>query len=173
MGDGMHGAKIALMALVVMAACSRAPNSVDKDAIDQGPDEFSILPAGALEMPESYSTLPAPTPGGTNLTDPDPKGDAIVALGGNPAAASAGGIPASDAALVAAASRYGVPADIRAVVASEDAALLKRATDGGFFGFITRSSYFKVYAQQALDAFAELLRFRAAGVQTPSAPPSN
>jgi hypothetical protein len=149
----MHGAKIALLALVVMAACSRAPNSVDKDAINQGPDEFSILPARPLEMPESYSSLPVPTPGGTNITDPNPG--------------------ASDAALVAAVSRYGVPADIRAVVASEDAPLLKRATDGGFIGFITRSSYFKVYAQQALDAFAELLRFRAAGVQTPSAPPAN
>ncbi len=169
----MRGAKIALMTLVVVAACSRAPNSVDKDAINQGPDEFSILPARPLEMPQNYSALPAPTPGGTNITDPDPKGDAIAALGGRPSAASAGGVPASDSALVAAASRYGVPADIRAVVASEDAALLKRATDGGFFGFITRSSYFKVYAQQALDAFAELLRFRAAGVQTPSAPPAN
>lgn len=169
----MHGAKIALMALIVMAACSRAPNSVDKDAINQGPDEFSILPARPLEMPESYSSLPAPTPGGTNITDPNPGADAIAALGGRPSAASAGGIPASDAALVAAVSRYGVPADIRAVVASEDAPLLKRATDGGFIGFITRSSYFKVYAQQALDAFAELFRFRAAGVQTPSAPPAN
>lgn len=169
----MRGAKIALMALIVMAACSRAPSSVDKDAVNQGPDEFSILPARALEMPGDYSTLPAPTPGGSNITDPDPSADAIAALGGRPSAASAGGVPASDAALVAAASRYGVPADIRAVVASEDAALLKRATDGGFFGFITRSSYFKVYAQQALDAFAELLRFRAAGVKTPSAPPAN
>lgn len=172
MGDGMRGAKIALMALVVAAACSRAPGSVDKEAINTGPDEFSILPARALEMPQDFSILPAPTPGGTNITDPDPKADAIVALGGR-ASASAGGVPASDAALVAATSRYGVPADIRAVVASEDAALLKRATDGGFLGFITRSTYFKVYAQQALDAFAELVRFRAAGVKTPSAPPAN
>lgn len=169
----MRGAKIALMALVVVAACSRAPGSVDKDAINQGPDEFSILPARALEMPQDYSTLPAPTPGGTNVADPNPNADAIAALGGRPSAVNAGGVPSSDAALVAAASRFGVPADIRAIVASEDAALLKRATNGGFFGFITRSTYFKVYAQQALDAFAELLRFRAAGVKTPSAPPAN
>ena len=86
----MHGAKIALMALIVMAACSRASNSVDKDAINQGPDEFSVLPARPLEMPESYSALPAPTPGGTNITDPNPGADAIAALGGRPSAASAG-----------------------------------------------------------------------------------
>ena len=78
-----------------------------------------LLPARPLEMPESYSSLPAPTPGGTNITDPNPSADAIAALGGHPSAANAGGIPTFDTALVAAVSRFGVPADIRAVVASE------------------------------------------------------
>ena len=50
-----------------------------------GPDEFSIIPSKPLVIPENLNLLPPPTPGGTNPADPNPKGDAIAALGGNPA----------------------------------------------------------------------------------------
>ena len=92
------------------------------EAPGDGPDEFSVMPVKPLTQPKDYQFLPAPTPGGGNLTDPNPKADAVVALGGNAAALNTGtAIPSSDAALVTASSRYGVPANTRQVVDTEDA----------------------------------------------------
>ena len=133
-----------------------------------GPDEFSVLPGDPLVIPQ-VATLPPPTPGGTNLADPQPNAAAVAALGGNPSAMNAGGVPASDAALVAAASREGVDPSIRRTLAQEDAAFRSRAAAIGSFG---RARYFRAYRGMALDAYAELERFRDAGAAVPSAPPA-
>lgn len=136
-----------------------------------GPDEFSVLPSAPLTIPDDLSRLPPPTPGGVNPVDANPRAEAIVALGGNPAAAFAGGIPASDGALVAHAGRNGTTADIRALLANEDAAF--RAAAGRFGGLFSRGDrYFSAYARQSLDAYSALGQLRAAGVTTPSAPPA-
>jgi len=113
-----------------------------------------------------------PSPGGRNLTDPNPTGDAIAALGGSQAAGFAGGIPASDMALLGAAGRYGTDPAIRATLAGEDAAFRRRALFANAFNILGRDRYFQAYARQALDAYAELLRFRNLGVGVPSAPPA-
>jgi len=123
---------------------------------------------GPLTVPDTLS-LPEPTPGGANRTDPNPTGQAIAALGGRQSASVAGGVPTRDAALVAHASRNGVEADIRAALAAADEAR-RSSRLGGLFG---RGGYFGLYARDALDAQAELARFRAAGVATPTAPPAN
>ena len=156
----MRKAVLTAMLLLGVAGCNRGGNP--------GPDEFSVLPTRPLTLPASLSALPAPTPGGANLTDPNPTGDAIAALGG--AATLAGGIPAGDAALVAQVSRHGTDPGIRRTLAAEDAGLRARAERGSDQ---TRARYLRVYAGQALDAYAELLRFRNVGVQVPSAPPLN
>ncbi len=142
------------------------------EAPGQGPDEFSVLPVKPLTQPKDYAFLPAPTPGGGNLTDPNPKADAVVALGGSEAALNPNtAIPASDGALVTASSRYGVPANTRQVTAEEDAAYRKRK------GRFTRLRLFKVdryeqaYRRQALDANAQNQAARRQGLETPSAPP--
>ena len=149
---------LTVMLLLSLAACNRGGRA--------GPDEFSVLPTRPIEFPENFSALPPPTPGGMNLTDPNPTGDAIAALGGTQT--NAGGIPATDSALVAAASRNGTDPAIRQTLAAEDAGLLRRATRGAGEN---RARYLAAYAGQALDAYAELLRFRNTGVQVPSAPP--
>ena len=154
----MRKAVLSAVMLLGLAACNRG-GSV-------GPDEFSVLPTRPLELPANLSSLPPPTPGGLNLTDPNPTGDAIAALGG--VQSDAGGVPASDAALVAQASRNGTDPAIRQTLAAEDAGLRRRAQRGQA---LNRARYLRVYAGQALDAYAELLRFRNAGVQVPSAPP--
>ena len=93
-----------------------------------GPDEFSVLPVKPLTQPKDYAFLPAPTPGGGNLTDPNPKAEAVAALGGNAAALNPNtAIPSTDAALVTATSRYGVPANARQVVNAEDARVPQKA----------------------------------------------
>lgn len=165
------GGLVCLAALLVLTACAQRtdPRLSERREISAGPDEFNVLPVKPLQQPESYSALPEPTPGESNLTDPTPKADAVIALGGRPQTERTG-IPGSDAALVAHAGRHGVPADIRTTLAEEDA----RVSPGSrrLFGFLRSKRYFRAYANQALDAYAELERLRALGLRTPSAPPN-
>ncbi|MDZ4093614.1 MAG: DUF3035 domain-containing protein, partial [Paracoccaceae bacterium] len=119
---------VAIGAVLALSACaSGQPKLMNLRATGNGPDEFAILPSKSLEMPKSLADLPAPTPGGANLTDPTPNDDAIVALGGK---AQAGrGIASADSALLAQAARYGADAGIRQTLAAEDLDY-RRANDG-------------------------------------------
>lgn len=162
---------IGLMGAVAVSGCGNKELR-DIRSTGTGPDEFLILPPKPLSEPESYSALPVPTPGGSNLTDSNPQAEAVAALGGNPnALAPSGSIPASDAGLVTAASRFGVQQDVREVVAAEDAAFLKRRRRGGRIKIAPVDRYEQIYEKQTLDPFAVNAAFREAGIATPSAPP--
>lgn len=166
--SGMRGVIWAVAACASLGACVGGGDGLRRFEDRSGPDEFSVQPANPLEVPEA---LTLPTPGGANRADVDPVGSAIVALGGRPDVDS-GGVPGRDAALVAQVSRHGVQPDIRTVLAAEDAAFrTRRARLGGWFNWLGRDRYFQAYSGQALDAYAELQRFRDAGVAVPSAPP--
>jgi len=157
--------------MLSLMACTSGGNRGLRDLRSSGgaPDEFRVNPVNPLVLPTDVTNLPTPTPGGTNLTDPTPQADAVAILGGNSNTSIAGGLPARDVALVSAAGRNGVDPAIRQTLASEDAAFRARRSR---FGFLRRGDrYFSAYARQALDAHAELQRFRAAGIATPSAPP--
>ena len=163
-------AVIAVATMVTLAACGDkgAPQLMNRRA-GQGPEELGIVPPRALEMPESLSELPEPTPGGFNRTDQNPEADAAIALGGKPSAA--GGIPSSDAALYAHAARFGVDGGIRATLASEDLDW-RRDNNGRILERLFNVNvYYKAYRKQRLDQQAELARWRALGVRNPSAPP--
>ena len=96
----------ALCAAIIVSACSgNDPKLMNIKSTQGGPDEFSILPTKPLQEPPSYQALPAPTPGGKNITDPTPHEDAVAALGGQ---LRNTGLRGGEGALVAAASRYGV-----------------------------------------------------------------
>ena len=160
----------AFLLCAALAACASGDGLCRLESPGNGPDEFAVMPMRPLDYPAT-NALPPPTPGGANLADPNPLGDAVAALGGDARGLLPTAVPARDGALVAAASRNGVPADIRAVVAREDAAFRTsraRFATGGLFG---TDPYWRAYAGQALDAYAELARFRAAGIEVPSAPP--
>ncbi len=165
----MRGMIVAAIAVLTLAACGSDRGLRDYSRSSGGPDEFTVLPNRPLDIPTNMAALPQPTPGAANLADPNPVGDAIALLGGTGAAR--GGIPATDAALINSATRYGVAGDIRATLAAEDSAFRKRRERGLFNGGADR--YFRAYANMALDAYAELIRFKALGVQVPSAPPAN
>jgi hypothetical protein len=166
----MRRLTFSVLALSLFAACGNTGRPLrDLRSSSGGPDEFAVIPVGPLEIPQVLS-LPAPTPGGANRTDPTPNADAIAALGGSASAQSAGGIPANDAALVAQASRYGVNPAIRAELATADEARLKRARASNFFNPLGRDRYFPAYAGEALDAFSELERLKTLGVAVPNAP---
>lgn len=164
---------ILVVALSVVSGCSRnkEPRLLNIKSSTAGPDEFSILPNKPLEAPESFTALPAPTPGGANRVDVSPEADAIIALGGNPAAASRG-IPARDAGLVNHTGRNGRTADIRQQLAAEDLNFRRRKDGRVLERLFNVNVYFRAYRRQSLDKYAELERFRRAGVRTPAAPPN-
>lgn len=162
---------IMFTALLVLAACgsSDEPNLLNiSQPRAEGPDEFAILPAKPLDMPQDMAALPEPTPGGTNLTDPTPFADAALALGGNPEALTR---RSGDGALVAYAGRYGVDPDIRAELAAADLEF-RRRNDGRLLERLFNVNvYFQAYEPFALDRYAELERLRRAGIRTSAAPP--
>lgn len=164
----------ACVAAALLAGCggSGTPELMNLRSTAQGPDEFAILPTKTLSMPTDLSALPAPTPGGTNRTDPTPAADAVAALGGNPARLSGGGIAPADGALVAQTGRFGTSGNIRAELAAEDLEF-RRKNDGRFFErLFSTNVYFRAYRPMSLNQQAELERWRRLGVPTPAAPPS-
>ncbi len=165
-------ALLALTCAAAVAGCNN-PGLRDLDPPGEGPDEFSVLPVKPLTQPQDYAFLPAPTPGGANLTDPNPKADAVVALGGNAAALNPNtAIPSSDSALVTASSRYGVPANTREVVQADDDSFRKRRGRWTGLRLFPVDRYQQVYERQAIDPFAETEAARRVGVETPSSPPN-
>ncbi|MCV6586225.1 MAG: DUF3035 domain-containing protein [Marinibacterium sp.] len=158
------------LALAVSACADRGLQTVVKNG--RGPDEFLVIPSKPLSEPESYTFLPAPTPGGANITDQNPEADAIAALGGNPAALNSTTIPGSDGALVNNARRYGSDADIRTVLAQEDADFRKRRGRFANIKLFNVDRYADVYSSQTLNADEQERRYRQAGVPTPAAPPA-
>lgn len=154
---------------LALAACSgeRTPLR-DLRSFDRSPEEFGVLPSQPLDVDGALAleTLPEPTPGGANRTDLNPRDDAVVALGGNPARRA--GSP--DQSLIAAATRFGRDPDIRETLAREDEAY--RDFNRLFtLSIIRQDNYSRIYEDQQLDPYAELRRFEARGVETPAAPP--
>ena len=163
-------AALACVALLSVSACGNAkrePHLMNLRSSTDGPDEFSILPPKGLELPPDLAALPEPTPGGGNLTDQHPIDDAVLALGGTPGSGSAG-----NAALVSYAARHGVAADIRNALAAEDLRFRQGHRGRPLEKLFAVNTYYKAYKLSWLDAYAELTRWRAAGVATPSAPPN-
>ena len=81
------------LSLAMLAACSGGTALRNPQAGGDGPDEFAIVPTRSLQMPPDLAQLPAPTPGGGNITDPTPVADAVAVLGGviSPGAACGAG----------------------------------------------------------------------------------
>jgi hypothetical protein len=151
----------------MLAACSSGtPQLLNLRNDEPGPDEFAVLPTEELEIPQNLAALPDPTPGAPNRADPNPEGEAIAALGGNPARARG-----ASGDLVAYTTRLGVGGDIRPVLAAEDEEF-RRRNDGllleRMFGV---NVYYEAYEGQSLDQYSELERLRRMGVRTPAAPP--
>ncbi len=143
----------------------------DIRSMGNGPDEFMVQPVKPLAEPESYTSLPPPTPGQANLTDRSALAEGIEAFGGS-VRATEGGILASDSALVQQASRFGVTPGIRQQLSETDAQFRKRQSRLTQFKLFPVDRYNDAYDRQALDANAEAARWRRAGARTPSAPPA-
>ncbi|PWE31641.1 DUF3035 domain-containing protein [Pararhodobacter marinus] len=167
-------ASVAALALATLSACSNdgeVPRLMNLQSHQDSPDEFSIVPTQPLQAPPDYQSLPTPTPGGGNLVDPDPRAAAVEALGGRISAERTSGVPAADAGLVQYAGRNGLSPDIRATLAAEDEEVRRDGQGRILERMFNSNMYRAAYEDQILDPQAELLRWRAAGVRTPAAPP--
>jgi hypothetical protein len=165
---------VLIVTLGLLTACGNRGEDVTLTRITKtgnGPDEFSILPSKPLQTPESYTALPAPTPGAGNLTDQNPKADGVAALGGNPAALSATAPAASDAALLRHATRNGTQPAIRQTLAAEDTQIRNSYGRVNILRIGPRDNYADAYKDQWLDSYAEEERLRRSGIETPNAPP--
>lgn len=159
---------------LLISACANERGIRVLSSNGEGPDEFSIQPTKPLTLPETFAQLPTPTPGADNLTDPTPLADASIALGGSARTEGEPGTFASaDAALVGYVARNGSGAGIREQLAQEDEAIRGRFARFTGWRLADPDRYDEVYRAFRLNAFAELARWRAAGVETPSAPPPN
>ena len=164
-----------LVASLGLSACSGGERDISMRQLDkpnEGPDEFGILPSKPLEAPANYSSLPAPTPGQVNLTDRNPRGEGIAALGGKPSRLVDTGVPNSDSALVRHAARNGNNPNVRAELAAEDEKFRSRKSRFTKIRLVKTDRYAQAYKRQTLDAYKEWYRFRRTGVRTPTAPPS-
>lgn len=162
---------IGIASLAGMAACSDDQRLSNLDGSQNSPDEFLVLPTKPLNLPENLAVLPTPTPGGSNITDPSPQSDAVIALGGSPAALANNGIGADDQGLVSYAARNGSDPSIREVLAAEDAKWRSRHSRRLFERLAQSDVYNRAYEPLTLDPYTELERWRAAGARTPTAPP--
>lgn len=165
---------VLMMVAVGLSACAGRDRDIalhDIRSAGPGPDEFSILPGKPLQAPPSYRDLPAPAPGTANLTDQNPLGDGVAALGGRPERLQPQGIPSSDAALVRQASRNGVEPGIRETVAAADEDFRRRKSRFTRIRLVRQDLYNQVYRRDSLNARREWNRYRRAGVPTPTAPP--
>lgn len=165
---------MAVMALAMLASCAGYERDVglrDLRTNRGTPEEFAIVPRKPLEIPETLNQLPTPAPGAVNRTDQTPLGDAVAALGGNPARLALTAVPAADSAFVGRTGRFGRDGNIRDVLAAEDLDFRKRRSLFSWKLF-KEDEYNRAYRRQRLDAGAELQRFRRLGIQTPSAPPA-
>jgi hypothetical protein len=161
---------VASAALLSACAQDGEPRLLNLGKDGPGPEEFAVLPTKPLEAPPDFQALPAPTPGGGNITDPTPEADAVAALGGNPARVLDGG-GVRDQALVARAGRFGVDPAIRQTLAAADLEY-RRQNDGRLLERLFNVNvYFRAYEPFHLDQYVELERFRRAGVWTPAVPP--
>lgn len=174
MQKGIRNGAMLLLLAVSLAACgsrNREPNLLTIESNTPGPDEFAILPSKPLQAPEDYANLPEPTPGGSNLSDPTPRQDAIAALGGRPELIHRSGQFGPDGGLINYAGRYGVAADIRSQLATADYAFRSKQRGRLLERVFNVNRYNRAYQDLSLDQYAELLRLRRLGIRTPAVPP--
>lgn len=173
MQAGIGKVWLVLAVVLALGACGsdKDPQLMNVRAGTSGPDEFGILPTKPLQLPRNLAALPAPTPGGANLTDPTPEADAVAALGGNRAALTRPGIPAADAGLMAHVARFAPAPDIRTVLAAEDLDYRRKNNGKLLERLFNVNVYFQAYLPMSLDQAAEIERWRKVGIRTVGAPP--
>ena len=130
----------------------------------EGPDEFTVLPTRPLQTPESYSALPAPTPGARTLSTQS-QGRRRRGAWRQSRRADRTAAAAADSGLVRHAGRYGAQPGIRQTLAREDAETRRKHGRVNILRLGPVDDYTDAYKRQWLDADSEEMRLRRAGVE--------
>lgn len=168
--SGRIGGLAILAALVLTACAGQGSRSLTLVGRNDGPNEFSLVPAKPLQQPQDLTVLPEPTPGGTNRTDRAPQAEAIAALGGDQGVLARPS-PAADNALLAAATRFGMDENIRGELARDDIEYLQQPRGILRRRGISPGRYLDAYDFMALDQPTMHRRARQAGARTVGAQP--
>ncbi|WP_157982154.1 DUF3035 domain-containing protein [Oceanicella sp. SM1341] len=176
-GIGTKTGMVLLMALGV-AACGDGGTGERQSLLRMAglrqppPDEFLVVERRPLEMPGTYSALPAPNPAGHNRVDPQPERDvaSLLSEAGATSGSAASAVPLSPGQSALMASAGTAEPGIRQTVAAEDA---QREAGAGNYGLSSFMGYRfdDPYREDVLDPGEEAERLRAEGVRTPAAPP--
>lgn len=163
---------LVLLGALVLAGCGGKEGSRSLTLVgrNDGPNEFSLVPAKPLQQPQDLTVLPEPTPGGFNRTDRAPRAEAIAALGGDQNVL-AGPIPAADSALLANATRFGVDANIRRDLARDDAEYMRQPRGIWRRRGVSPEQYLDAYDFMALDQATMNHLSRRVGTRTPGVQP--
>tara|TARA_Y100000385_G_scaffold258577_1_gene286688 strand:+ start:200 stop:724 length:525 start_codon:yes stop_codon:yes gene_type:complete len=162
--------KIFLVFGVITSCGPSDPNLFSLKNYGEGPDEFALVTLREIQMPESFSTLPVPTLGGSNLTDVNPQEDVILALGGSLSAKN-GNKHKDDKLFEDTASRFGLNENIREELLSEDREFRLKNRGLLFERLASMNVYFKAYSSMTLDSEEELVRLNKLGVKILANPP--
>lgn len=170
----LFGRAATLAALLAMAGCDTIGNPlVALGRKPPAPDEFQVVSRAPLRMPAS-ADLPTPRPGVPSPLEPDPRAEAIAALGGSPAAGTAAAPSPGEAAILESADAASADPAIRTTLAEEAA-----EEDGAYerpnvFELIGLSGGDPVVEEvdpgEALDPVAESQRLQREGVRAPNDP---
>ena len=162
--------KIFLVFGVITSCGPSDPNLFSLKNYGEGPDEFALVTLREIQMPESFSTLPVPTLGCSNLTDVNPQEDVILALGGSLSAKN-GNKHKDDKLFEDTASRFGLNENIREELLSEDREFRLKNRGLLFERLASMNVYFKAYSSMTLDSEEELARLNKLGVKILANPP--
>ncbi|MGI3166539.1 DUF3035 domain-containing protein [Pseudooceanicola sp. 200-1SW] len=161
-----------LLTVCALAACGNSAGKLRYFSdTGGGPEEFNIVPTKELEQPADYAALPEPTPGGQNLVDPQPLGDAVAVLGGRASALQDQGVSGADGALVTYASRAGVDPQIRPTLAAEDEEFRRRKAMFNNLRPFKLDQYYRAYEDQSIDPRQMARYYTQRGIPVPSYPP--
>lgn len=163
---------LALLGALVLAGCAETEGARSLTLVgrNDGPNEFSLVPARPLQQPQDLTVLPEPTPGGPNRADRAPQAEAIATLGGDQSVL-AGPIPAADRALLANATRFGVDENIRRDLARDDAEYLRQPRGILRRRGVSPEEYLDAYDFMALDQATMNHVSRRVGTRTPGVQP--
>lgn len=162
--------KIFLFAMLLVSCGDNDPNLLTLRNHGNGPDEFALVTLREIEMPSDFSTLPAPTLGGSNLTDINPQEDVITALGG--VVQLTNDTFGNDKSLEEAITRFGLIDNIKDELSLADKKFRKENKGLFLERLIDMNVYFRAYSSMTLDSKKEMDRLSELGVKILARPPN-
>ena len=165
----MHPFWIIVFLFAFIGGCgSSEPNKLRYFKSGGAPEEFDVAIYQRLEVLDGIGDKALPKPGSqANRADINPATEAITILGGD---VNAGKATTASRALFDYTSRFGASGNIRQILAAEDKEFRQKNQGRLLHRLFKVTTYYSVYADQALDPVVENNRLKTRGIKTPRIP---